>query len=202
MIEAFGFNTKQGKTVQLYNTTVEEIKEHLIKVFPNFKPEAIHKIATNENFYVVVKPQQQEKKVKRPIKSKETLSILGCQFNDILKLALSVHCYKKNCYRYWGIKTYKIFNNPNIAVRYNDFEEKYTKLNKLIKASATKNELVNAIDEMCDKLVLFKKSVEKSGILESEKNEDYINSTKLNGRRMGLQKIIDKIGELVGSVED
>lgn len=198
MIEHFSFNTTQGGSVELSNTTVEEIKETLSVKFPTWSDEVIDKIANNQGFYKKLIPlnKEVEKKKNKTAITKTSILINGYELNPILKLGHSMHCFGKNGYRVWGKVLDNVFNDYNMSRTYNDFERSYKKVaNTIRKTPISKQTITKNIIEMCDKMEDFKKSVEISGVINRDAHEEYVTNT---GRRLGLKELIKRVGELSG----
>lgn len=198
-IEVFGFNTNAGLVIELYNTTVDEIRAAIHKKFPKWSDEAVEKIISHKEFYqkpVEYKPEPKETfKKKRGSIAKESLCINGYEINPILNLGQSIHIFHKDAYRCWGAITDKIFSNVNVNTRYDKFEDAYDAVVVAIKSTprASKHTITQKVIDMSDKMNELKKALDHSGLLEQDTEQEYVNG---NGRKMGIGVLMEKVGEL------
>lgn len=197
-IPVFSFNTKQNGYIILKDTTLEEIKAELKKKFPLWSDSAVEKIATNQNFYKENIPTEESKvkKTKRGSHStKDIISVNGFELNPLLRLASSVHAFKKNSYRYWGTVVNNVFSNPNVNQKFETFEAEYAKATKVVKkVNITKQELIRSVMTLCDKMSDIKASIVKTEVLTNDADKEYVTST---GKRLGLAELVNRIDEEV-----
>ena len=197
VIEYFGFNTTNGGMFVMHNKSVEDIKAELKKRFPNWSDACIEKVISNKEYYKMPIPVKTENHTKRSGIKRNTLNINGYPLNDVLKLGMSIHTYKAYSYRYWGnIVKEKIFSNNEVSENYDIFEKSYANVVKAVKTPNTSKGIINAsVIEMYTNMVNLKNAIIKTGVIESNKNDDFVSS---DGRKLGIKVLMERVAEMEG----
>lgn len=195
MIRYFGFNTASGNTVELHDTNIAEIKSTLKKMFPMWSDVAIEKVASNQNFYKQVVPVETIKKQNHNYNNvtvhKESLMLCDRELNPIIKVASSIHFYKKNGYRYWGNDVKNIFENKIISEIYDRFEKEYNEIKTSIKNKENQHQLKSKVFDLIDTMEELKSAIESNGIINKDFDKKYV---KGNHLRCGIKGILEKVG--------